>query len=210
MSRADRTVRGVLISAVSSVLAAASHSLAGGTVTFEAVIATAIIGLPLCVALAGRIGSVWRVAIAVGLSQFFYHWAFAGLGVVSEVTQGTPTSALSAHAAHLASLERFVPAVVDSASADALMWIMHAAGALISVAVITRGERAILALRRTVMRALPRPVRIPVPESPAASPIAREAQVLRDQLLLRYVCARRGPPVVAEATILAHPVHTTF
>lgn len=197
MSRTERTVRGIAISVVSSLLAAASHSLAGGTVTFQAVLATAILGLPFCVAFAGRIASVWRVAIAVSLSQFFYHWAFAGLGVVSEAAAGAATLPMGSHAAHMASLERFVPAIAESASAGAVMWILHGVAALLSVALITRGERAVLALLHSIRQALPRPVRLPTIHAPVARPLTREAPALRDQLLLFSACARRGPPARA-------------
>lgn len=197
MSRAVRTLRGVLISGVSSLLAAASHSLAGGTITFEAVIATFILALPLCVAFAGRIASLWRVAAAVGLSQFFYHWTFAGLGVMSEMSQDANRFPPGPHAAHMASLERFVPAVTQATSADAVMWIFHGIAAAASIVVITRGERAVLTLLRSIRHVLPRPVVRPVIHTPRVVPAVRSVPVLRDQLLLGSACGRRGPPLAA-------------
>lgn len=196
MSRADRTVRGVLISVVSSLLAAASHSLAGGTVTFEGVVATALLGLPLCVAFAGRIASVWRVGIAVSLSQFFYHWAFAGIGVFSSAA-GASMFPMGSHAAHMASLERFVPAVAESASADSVMWILHGVAALVSTAIITRGERALLALLRVIRRALPRPALVPLIHTAFIAPILREVPPAKQELLLLSACGKRGPPTTA-------------
>ncbi len=196
MSRATRTLRGALFAAVATVLAAASHALAGGTVTPLAMLATAIIALPLCVVLAGRAGSVWRVAIAVGASQFFYHWAFAGIGAsttpasdqISEFPAGS-------HAAHLAALEQFVPRVIESGAADATMWILHGIAAIISAAFITRGERAVLALGRVLGRALPHSFTPTEILSPAPRLVSVTAPVLRLQLL--SLCARslRGPPV---------------
>lgn len=197
MSRADRTVRGILISAVSSLLAAASHSLAGGSVTVEGVIATALLGLPLCVAFAGRIASVWRVGIAVSLSQFFYHWAFAGIDFFTSASGSASQFPMGSHAAHMASLERFVPAVAESASADAVMWILHGVAAVVSTALITRGEQAIIALMRVIRRALPQPVAAYIVRSTPRVPVALSIVSLRNQLLLFSTWAKRGPPAVA-------------
>ena len=193
MSRAARTARGALFAFVSTVLAAASHSLAGGTMTFQAVLITAVVVLPLCVALSGRVASLWRVSLAVGLSQFFYHWVFAGIGATSGLPpQGTP---VGAHAAHLASLERFVPSVVESGSAGALMWTLHGVAAIVSIALITRGERAILALRHTIRRALPRQFALPLDCRQLLAPISREVSALNDQLRAFSARMLRGPPV---------------
>lgn len=100
MSRAVRTARGTFGALAATVLAAASHSLAGGTSTLVAVVATAVFALPLCVLLAGRVGSLWRLAAAVVPAQFAFHWMFASLGVVS-VQPGGAAEAVSPHAAHL-------------------------------------------------------------------------------------------------------------
>ena len=54
MSRASRTARGAFGALAATLLAAASHSLAGGSVTLFALVATSLLALPLCVALAGR------------------------------------------------------------------------------------------------------------------------------------------------------------
>lgn len=199
MSRAARTARGVVGAALSTVLAAASHSLAGGEVSAFAVVVTAIIALPFCVALAGKTASLWRVALAVGASQFLYHWAFAGLGVSANLA-GDAGFPLGSHAAHLASLERFVPDVVEAGSADTLMWVLHAVAAVLSTALVARGERAVLALGRTLRRALPRPIRLAAFERPAAPQSPRRAAVLRDQLLDLSSRTLRGPPAVASPT----------
>lgn len=196
LSRAARTARGTLGAALSTVLAAASHSLAGGEISAFAVIVTAVIALPFCVALAGRVASLWRVAIAVGASQFLYHWAFAGIGVTGDLA-GFPAFPTGSHAAHLASLERFVPDVVEAGTADALMWILHAAAAVLSTALVARGERAVVALGRSIRRVVPQPFSLAAFECRRLPPVRREAPALRDQLLSYDCWSLRGPPHAA-------------
>lgn len=201
LSRAARTARGSIGAALATVLAAASHSLAGGEVSAFAVFATAIIALPFCVALAGRIGSVWRVGLAVGASQFLYHWAFAGIGV-SASFGADMAFPKGSHAAHLASLERFVPTVVEAGSADTLMWALHAVAAVLSTALIARGERAIVALGQSIRRALPQPFNVAAFERRPAQPVRREAPVLNDQVRDYSSWSLRGPPM---SHALPHP-----
>src|SRR5690606_28685168 len=97
-TRAARTARGALGAGAATLLAAVSHALAGGTITPLAVGATALLALPLCVGLAGRIGSLWRLSLAVGASQFLYHWSFWGLGTSSAPGGAEP---VPHHASHL-------------------------------------------------------------------------------------------------------------
>lgn len=199
MSRAVRTTRGVIGASISTVLAAASHALAGGDISPLAIIATTLFVLPLCVALAGKTGSVWRLSLAIGGSQFFYHWTFSGIGV--GVAGFNPLGAFSSssHAAHLAALERFAPAVVEAAAADVTMWILHAVGALVTIALIARGERAVMHLVRAIRRALPLPAVFEA--STIHRPVATRAHLTRaplsDQLLALSPLSRRGPPCAA-------------
>ncbi|MBP6684523.1 MAG: hypothetical protein KA158_03785 [Leucobacter sp.] len=194
LSRAARTARGVIGAALSTVLAAVSHSLAGGEISAFAVIVTAIIALPFCVALAGKVESVWRVGLAVGASQFLYHWAFAGIGVTTALS-GASKLPMGSHAAHLASLERFVPTVVEAGSADTLMWVLHGVAAVVSTVLVARGERAVIALGRTIRRALPQHLVLAAFERREVPPTRHEAPVLRDQLLTYASWSLRGPPV---------------
>ena len=189
-------MRGAIGAAMATVLAAASHSLAGGEVAPVSLLVTAVIALPFCVALAGKIASAWRVLLAVGASQFLYHWAFAGLGVTSGFPAGSQ-AALGPHAAHLASLERFVPTVAAAGSADSLMWALHAVAAVISTVLIVRGEAAVLALGKSLRRVLPRPFALAAIQRPSLPVLLREAPRLRDQLLNYLAWSLRGPPISA-------------
>ncbi|UTX52216.1 hypothetical protein [Leucobacter aridicollis] len=194
MSRQARTARGAMGAALATVLAAASHSLAGGEVSGFAVVVTAIIALPVCVLLAGRVGSLWRVGLAVGASQFLYHWAFAGIGASASFSLGA-SFPMGSHAAHLSSLQLFVPDVVEAGSADTLMWALHAVAAGVSTILISRGERAVLALGRSLRRVLPQQLTPAAFERPVAGPVCIEAHVLRDQIARFSAWSLRGPPV---------------
>jgi len=202
MSRAVRSVRGLFGALTATMLAAASHSVAGGTATPLAIAATTFIALPVCVLLAGRIASLWRLALAVSTAQFLYHWAFAGLGSPSAgLTQapGAPLPAVPAlpapvspHA-HL-SLLRFDPELA-SAGTDASMWASHALAAALTIALMHWGERSLLHLVRVLRSALPtllRSVRLPAPRVILALDLTRE-RVAEHNFL--SVISHRGPPV---------------
>lgn len=196
MSRSTRTARGAAGSLAATLLAAASHGIAGGTITWPAVAVTAILALPLCTALAGRVASLWRLATAVGIAQFLYHWIFAGVDLVSADPQRPPAPA---HAAHLAALQGFAPDLASAGSADTAMWIGHAVAAVLTVALLHRGERACLALAHLVRRALPwaRPRPVPVSSRrPAIRPLVFRAP-LRARFLTRSAISHRGPPAAS-------------
>ena len=195
LSRAARVGRGAAGSLAATALAAASHTLAGGVVTWLAVLATALVALPLSVALAGRVGSLWRLSLAVGAAQVLYHWSFAGLGAASG---GAAPSAAPAHAAHLAAVDAFSPALAQAGGADALMWAGHGVAAAATIALLHRGERAVLALLSLVRRAVPvaHPAVPPVLQRPRV-PVAAPAPALRLRLFSPAAITHRGPPRAA-------------
>lgn len=147
-------MRGAWFAAFATLLAAASHMLVGGnTPAPVALVATAIVVLPLCVALAGRERSLWRTSLAVALSQGLFHWSFGAIGAVT--AQGSVVSgsgfaaAASPHADHLGSLGQFVP-MIDSPGAGWLMLAAHAVAALVTVAMLRFGEDALLRIREAL------------------------------------------------------------
>lgn len=204
MSRAVRTARGAFGALTASVLAAASHALAGGAVTPLAVAATALFALPLCVLLAGRTGSLWRLALAVTGAQFVYHWSFSGLGSAAALS-GASTAVnapVSLHAAHLGMLSPMLPSLGSGTGAgtatvvaDAWMWAAHALAALLTIALMHRGERAIMRLVRVLREAVP--VRVPVlvrlPARPAIL-ACFSALPSRAQPVFLSAITHRGPP----------------
>lgn len=199
MSRAARTLRGAAGAISATLIAALSHGLGGEEVTILALAATAILALPLCVALAGRIGSLWRLALAVGCSQFLFHWSFAGIGAGSSSAAGAESSAgipPGSHAAHLAALRAFTPENVPAGALDVAMWVSHALAAILTVALLHRGERAFLAVLRLVSRALPlaRPCASLVPSLPRL-PLAGAGARPRARLIVGAGISYRGPPL---------------
>lgn len=201
-SRAARTLRGAIGSVAATLFAAVSHSLAGGDMTFLALAATSILALPLCVLLAGRLGSIWRLTLAVGGAQFLYHWVFAGLGSSAGATLGGTAAPAPLHAAHLAALQSFTPAATPEA-AGALMWAGHAIAAALTIALLVRGERAalqLISLVRGLVGNIARafrtgdtqpiaPLRRLLPISPALTAYARGCDPT--------TISRRGPPLAA-------------
>ncbi len=195
LSRAARAWRGAGGALAATLLAAASHGLAGGEISWLAIAATAILALPVCTALAGRIGSLWRLALAVSASQFLYHWLFSWIGAGGSGTAGA--EAVSPHAAHLGAQlpSAELAGLGQAASADAAMWAGHAIAALLTIALLHRGERAFLALVRLVRRALPlrrasaAPLQTRTPRLTSWAPV-----VSARSRLLSAVITHRGPP----------------
>lgn len=203
MSRAGRTARGAFGALTATLLAAASHGLAGGTLTPLAIVATFLLALPLCVLLAGRIGSLWRLGVGVTAAQLLYHWSFAGLGSgafggsVGQVS----TDAVSPHLSHAAPIS-FIPALADAAADsganEAWMWASHAIAAVLTIALMHRGEQAVVrfirVLRETMPVRMPQAVRLP---QRGAILAAVETPVHRAQERTRSAINRRGPPLRA-------------
>lgn len=201
MSRAVRTTRGAAAAMIATVFAASSHALGGGSITPLAVLATAVLALPVCVALAGRLGSLWRLSAAVVTSQFLYHWSFAGLGIAS--ARGTDFAGAAVtmepvgpHAVHLAG-SAFSPLLASAlaGSASAWMWASHALAAVITISLVYRGERAALAILALLRRLLPIG-QIRVADSAREPAVAHHdaSPILCESLALLSPISHRGPP----------------
>lgn len=198
ISRAARTARGAFGALVATVLAAASHALAGGAVTLIAIIATALFALPICVLLAGRVGSLWRLSLAVVASQFVYHWSFSGLGLAAS-SSGSSSEPVSPHAAHLGMMAPapFAVEATTAYSADTWMWAAHALAAVCTIALMHRGEQGIIHLVRVLRGAVP--VRVPAAvQLPVRSAILEFFTALpsRAEPVFLSAISYRGPPPV--------------
>lgn len=194
-SRPVRALRGTAGSVIAALFAAASHAAAGGEITWLAVLVTTTLALPLCVLLAGRVASLWRLTLAIGGAQFLYHWVFAGLGMGSS-DSGAPAPL---HAVHLATLQSLSPTATPEA-AGAAMWGWHAVAAAFTIALVYRGERAAIAVLRLVRRAVAVPAQhahtSPRPAIPRITTVA-PLTALRDRLLSTAAITHRGPPLAA-------------
>jgi hypothetical protein len=166
------------------------------------VVVPLVLSVAVCTVLAGRRLSLWRLSLAVATSQVFFHTLF----VLGTFTPSTATIESPSHHIHGS-----VPILMGEAAAasphlhaDASMWLMHGIAAILTIAALYRGERAVNRLREIavefarwarrrlmpVLTALPvtsvRPL-VPTtaePSRPAVSPLV-------------FSVIRRGPPAVA-------------
>ncbi len=192
-------MRGVVASSVATFVALLSHVAGGGAVPgVLGILVPAILSLAACTLLAGRTLSIWRLAISVAISQMLFHVLFV-LGTVD-----TAGAAATGHQ-HGAIVLPAVTASADTAvAADATMWVSHAIAALVTVAILHRGEREVrrgLALMRDIVRVLARRVRALVTPPVEvdrlclpALPLVRDTRP--DQVILAAV-RRRGPPALS-------------
>lgn len=191
-SRAIRTLRGGIAAAVAIEVALLSHVLAGGAAPDALLVAlTFVVSWIVCLALAGRRLSLVRLALAVGLSQFAFHAAFSVLG--------TPQAAAAsggAHAHHAMTMDA-APHATAMVAADPLMWAAHALAAVVTIAALYRGERAVRALLEplvTLVRAVVHVVMV-TPARPRRLAAARtENSVLPGRRWVAEPATRRGPP----------------
>lgn len=201
MSRAVRTARGAFGALAATLLAVASHGLAGGIATPLAVIATVVLALPLCVLLAGRVGSLWRLSLAVVPAQFVYHWSFAGLGA-SQLSSAQGRG--SAHSAHFVFSESvaLTPELTTSGIADAWMWTAHALAAVLTIALMHRGEQAAMHLLRVLRSTLSIRLMSAVTLPQRGAILAHlTADTPRIQQPFLSTVSRRGPPAAPASAI---------
>lgn len=197
-ARGLRLVRGWIGAVVATSIAAGSHFLAGGNAPELPLLllALALSGLA-CTALTGRGLSLWRLSVGVALSQALFHWLFSG----AAAPHGRIAPA-GGHPAHSAVLEP-ATATIISAAADhtsPLMWLGHAVAAVLTVAILHRGEvtvvRLVLAMRLRVTAFLPLLLPLPVCPAPAALPANRPVIPLRNLGAPLLVMRHRGPPLL--------------
>ncbi|MBZ4486090.1 hypothetical protein LQ938_09050 [Microbacterium sp. cx-55] len=197
--RAGRVFRGSIAALLATLVATVSHSAATAhPPSLLGIVLGLGIAAPLCVLLAGRTHSWWRLSIAVGASQAMFHSLLAlqlGEGI------GTASSASSlAHAHHVSGSAAGV--IIDGAATSHTaespwMWVAHAIAAVITVLALGLGERAVRLLAALVSRAfralIPGRAMHPAP----VLPVARREPAVLFGLALLSVMRRRGPPVTA-------------
>jgi hypothetical protein len=193
-SRVGRGVlvgRGVSAAAVATFAVTVSHSASAGVLpSVWAIVVAFVAASVVCVPLAGRRLSWWRLSVAVGLSQLFFH-------LLLSVDFGVPVggAAISGHAHHdvLSAVPGLSGAVASAASP--LMWVAHVVAAFVTVLAFGFGERAVAAVLgfvRSVLRAL-RPVRT-LPVRPGRLTVVTVVRFAPRSVVLSVV-RRRGPPV---------------
>lgn len=191
--RALRVGRGVAAAAVATFIATVSHASVGSQLPPALNVAVALcLAAPVCVLLAGRTASWWRLSLAVVLSQALFHGILTldlrvdgaiapvphhhGAAVLLDAAATGPT-----HAAH-----------------SPWMWVAHAFAAAVTVLALGRGERAVRAIARFVVAALRilRPFRGLAPEADAVR-TAPEPLLLTTAMTVLSPMRHRGPPRAA-------------
>jgi hypothetical protein len=152
-TRGARALRGGLAAVSATFVALMSHVAGGGEMPgLLGVVVPLALSLPICIAWSGRLSLVGLSASVVA-SQLFFHVLF---------TLGTPadsqmvSAGSGAHAGHEGMMMPPTPAAgqgVEMAPADATMWLSHALAAVVTIAVLYRGELMLLRLRELAVRA---------------------------------------------------------
>ncbi|MEZ5190086.1 MAG: hypothetical protein R2717_03810 [Schumannella sp.] len=194
--RAARLGRGWLVGGFATLLAAVSHTFAGGAPPSALALALGTVfgGMLGTFALSAR-PSTPRLAIAVTGTQFGFHVLFSLLGSAPAGTVGAPGHD---HAGVLAPLAASAgPAHVHGDSAG--MWCAHAVAGLVTLALLRGAERAIWRMLAELARLVVAVWRAN-PVVPMATRVALAAggAAVSRRILTRIVSttlSRRGPPL---------------
>ena len=198
-TRWARFARGWIVAAVSTFVAALSHTVGGGAVPglLAVVVSLAFAGI-VSIALSGRTLSTWRLTAAVLVSQLIFHGLFS-LGSAGGTL--VTTDAASAHANHAGSIAvSALPAGTMSGTDHGLMMTLaHIVAAVVTVIALRFGERAFWGLFTTAAVALTALVKVivltPIPSIPRSIPALSTFLPPRDLLVLLSPMRHRGPPV---------------
>lgn len=211
-SRTPRVARGAVVASVATFTALMSHIAAGGTVPGVLGIAAPwLLALMVSTLLAGRSLSLTRLGVSVAASQLLFHTLFVvgspnlgGAAAMSHHDHGAMAAHMDAGATGTAGAAGTgasgVAALLTALCADPLMWGVHAAAAVVTVALLYRGEhsvRALLALARDIRDWARRVVTRAVPLAPF--PVSTEASATAFGWIVRPAAhiddrRRRGPP----------------
>lgn len=192
--RGARVARGAVAASLASFVALVSHVSAGGAVPGPVgIVVPLALSFVVCVALAGRRLSAWRLGLSVAVSQALFHALFV---------LGSYDVAAGVHAHGGA-----IPVVAGGSSApafamDADMAVGHLVAAVVTTLALHRGERALAGLRALAgacvawVRARVRvSAFVPVPVRCVRAAVV--AVVTPVSTVVVRASARRGPPVAA-------------
>ena len=184
-----RALRGVVASAVTVLLAALAHTVAGGDAPAPLLLGVAaVLAAPPAVALVGKRPSVLRTTAAVLVAQLVFHGAFALFG------SGSTVVFTGGDHAHMGGHMMTTGAPI---MAHDPMSFAHLTAAIVTVIMLHRGEWMLRAAGRGIHRLLPlRIVRLPHPVTMRCVRATFRAPRPRTVLLVAGV-GRRGPPLPA-------------
>ncbi|WP_345752436.1 hypothetical protein [Microbacterium rhizophilus] len=182
-TRQLRVLRGAVAAVVATLLAATSHTIAGGPAPAPLLVALMIALLtPVAGGLIGPRPHLPRLATAVIVSQAAFHAAFQLLG--------SPAGArIAEHHGHGATPLPLLAAAPESAG----MYTGHAVAALLTVVLLWRGERIVRAIARGSLAVLRR---IDAPRTPLSAAMPAPQVLVARPVVARLLSpvSRRGPP----------------
>lgn len=192
--RAQRAGRGVAAAAVATFLATVSHGAVDSALPSAINIAVALcLATPVCVLLAGRAMSWWRLSAAVVLSQALFH----GILILDLRGDGAAVSGGHHGAATVVTAASSQGAAAHGTHSP-WMWLAHAFAAAVTILALGRGERAVRAIARFVVATLMvlRPFRGLAFEADAVR-TAPEPLLLTTAMTVLSPMRHRGPPLAA-------------
>ncbi|WP_284328033.1 hypothetical protein [Demequina litorisediminis] len=187
-----RLARAFVAASVATGVALGSHVAGGGSAPGPAGVAVPLaLSFAVCVQLAGRAASGWRIALGVAVSQALFHVLFVMGG-------GTVTMDAGAHAHHLAAGSLTVADASHAAHGGAPMTLAHVVAAIVTTAALWRLDAALASAGRAIGHLLSRlatPISLTAPHAPrrAASPASPAGDPL--PLVLASGLGLRGPPL---------------
>lgn len=187
-SRQLRLLRAASASTVATLLAATSHTIAGGAAPHPLlVVAVMTLVVPIAALIIGGRASRLRVAATVSVSQAAFHTVFQLLGTP------TGTTVLSGHQHHL-DLASLGPMAAATAP-DLLMVLGHLGAAVMTTALVWHGESMVSAVAGWMQAQLRRAVTAfrASHRHPPAPVVALPLLVDR---ALSVSLSRRGPPTI--------------
>ncbi|GAA4139928.1 hypothetical protein [Leifsonia shinshuensis] len=210
-ARGSRVVRGFAAAGVATLVAALFHMAGGGQAPSALALTLSLVFSSLAsIVLVGRRVALWRLALAVPVSQFLFHALFTLSP--SATFSGMPADGHLHAGMHLTLVPGSAVASAGMAPAgmiagptflgeDAGMWLAHAAAAALTIAVLLRGERTLLAVARFAFFRLTRfadrvAAVAPAPLRRVATPIDTVPASLRGVDALIGSLRHRGPPRV--------------
>lgn len=190
--RWSRVARGVAVALAASYVAVFAHVLGGGPVpSWQGILATVVLGVPICTALSGRRLRWLQTAAGVAASQYLFHGLFS---VAPSRFGDEPAVGHGAHGMVQLPLAADLP--VDG------MALSHAGAAVLTFGLLQLAEAVADWLSRVATRIHERVVASI--RLIAVAPVSRPVRTLlswleRPALTARTVLTapRRGPPVAA-------------
>ncbi|MBC9954475.1 hypothetical protein ICM05_07410 [Leucobacter sp. cx-42] len=211
LSRLPHLVRGSSAAAIATFAALFSHVLGGGAMPGPlGIVVPLLLSLMVSVLLAGRKLSLIRLSVSVVTSQILFHSLFVlGTPASGAASQSEPPSPHHAHGMMPMPMPMPMPMLSEHSMTQMHsgfeMWIAHLVGAVVTIAFLYRGERAIHHLHRVteqfiawVRHRFTPTIQVPALWAPAPAPVqpaeAKGWTVLSQ--IHASTLSRRGPPAV--------------